>query len=95
MADIEKEDVLARLKRISLEQLEEICETLQLTVSDQKKCKKKAMMNAVQRHLASETIEDSEDEGLQVFQRLNEQLKNMLGEEEKKNTYTRAWYWWW
>ena len=47
MADIEKEEVLVRLRKISLVQLEEICGTLQLTVGDQKKCKQKAMLNAV------------------------------------------------
>ena len=80
MADIEKEEVLVRLRKISMVQLEEICGTLQLTVGDQKKCKQKAMLNAVHRMLSSEEIEDSDDEGLEVFHNLNEQLKKMLGE---------------
>ena len=83
MADLEKEEVLMRLRKITPEQLEEICRILQVTVKDTKKNKQKATMNAVQRHLASEEIEDSEDEGLVIFQQLNEQLKKMLGEDKK------------
>ncbi len=84
MADVVKEEVLVSLRKVSQIQLDEICTSLNVIVADGKKTKKNAVMNAIQRYLSSEEVEDSDDEGLQVFQGLNEQLKTMLGTRQQK-----------
>ncbi len=79
MVDVVKEEVFVSLRSLSSAQLEEVCTSINVIVPEEKKTKKNAVMNAVQRYLSSEEIEDSEDEGLQVFQQLNEMLKKLLG----------------
>ena len=71
MAEMEKQQLITKLWRLSVEQLNELCTTATIEVPATKKTMLKAMRNAVVRHLSSETIEESEDEGMQLFQQLN------------------------
>ena len=68
-----------RLKSLTQVQLEEVATSLEIVVPEGKKSKQKATYNAIQRYLCSEDVEDREDDGLEVFQELNGQLKKMLG----------------
>ena len=85
MVDVERDAVIAHLRLISLAQVGEICTTLELTIPESKKNNKRAMVNAVLRYLSSEEVEDAEDEGLEIFQNMLRQLKEMLGDDGLKN----------
>ena len=85
MVDVERDAVIAHLRRISSTQVEEICTALQLVIPETKKNNKRAMVNAVARYLSSEEVEDTPDEGLELFQKLHKQMKEMLGEDEVKD----------
>ena len=67
MVDVVKDEVVARLQRLSLTQLEEVAGTLTVDVPAGKKQKLNAWVNAIRRYLSSEDIEDKEDEGLECF----------------------------
>ena len=85
MVDVERDAVIAHLRRITSTQVAEICTALQLVVPESKKNNKRAMVNAVVRHLSSEEVEDTPDEGLEMFQKLHKQMKEMFGEDEVKD----------
>ena len=76
-----KGEVLVALEKLHIvSQLEEICTHLNLVVPESKKDKVKASRNAIRRYLSSEELEDSADEGLEVFDKLNAILKQMVGD---------------
>ena len=82
MVDIEKGEVLVALEKLHvITQLEEVCTHLNLVVPESKKDKVKASQNAIRRYLSSEELEDSADEGLEIFQKLNVILKKMVGDD--------------
>ena len=81
MVEAARKDVLERLQTVSADQLEELCARSKLTVADQKKGIHKALFNIMVRYLTSEAIEDSADGGLDIFTKLLDELKVMLGEE--------------
>ena len=85
MVDVERDAVIAHLRLISLTQVGEICTALNLTIPETKKTSKRAMVNAVLRYLSSEEVEDADDEGLEIFQNMLRQLKEMVGEDGVKD----------
>ena len=75
-----KEKVEGMIKQLDELQLMQVVTSLGLTVKDTKKSKKEAMQSVVKRHLSSEEIEDSQDEGLAVFQKLEGELQAILAD---------------
>ena len=75
-----KKDVLTKLGLINDDQLEEILTDLDLTVSTEKRKKADAVFNAISRHLASDAVEDLEDDGLSIFLKVQAKLTEMLDE---------------
>ena len=84
MAQDMKDRVLEGLRKLSETQLEELCGAQGLTVGSGKKCRKVSLFNAIVRTLSSEEVEDSEDEGLELFTLINEQIVEMLGKSTGK-----------
>ena len=82
MADEVRKRVLEKLQLVNVKQLNESCGRLQLIVSENKKGNKRALFNTIMRYLMPEELEDSEDEGMGIFLKLNDELKVMLGEDD-------------
>lgn len=78
MADQVRKEALEKLPLLSLEQLLEIADRITITITDAKKTNRKAVSNAIARHLLSEALEDLEDEGLSVCTRVLDEAKVML-----------------
>ena len=77
--------VIAGVGMLDADQLEDCCKVLSLTVADTKKGNKKALAGIIMRHLNSEVLEDSEDEGMSVFLVLHDHMKT-LWDTETTNT---------
>ena len=77
-----KEEAILLLGKLTELQLMEISSGLDLTVKEGKTDRKKALYNGIVRFLASEEVEDSEDEGLAIFEKLVEDMRLLLQEEE-------------
>ena len=77
-----KEEAILLLGRLTELQLLEISAGLDLTVKEGKTDRKKALYNCIVRYLASEEVEESDDEGLAIFQKLVDDIKLLLQEEE-------------
>ena len=73
-----KELTLGMLKELNETQLVTIAESLSLEVKEEKKSKKEAMRNLILRHLTSEDIEDSADEGLALYKKVAEEVSTVL-----------------
>ena len=86
LADGAKENLLTKLQLLEPKELGVVSIALSLTVPPAKKGKKSAMFNLIVRHLSSEDIEESDDNGLQVFQDLLKQVDEIL----KKNAKTEG-----
>ena len=73
-----KELMLGMLKELNEIQLVEVAESLSLTIKEEKKSKKESLRNLILRHLTSEDVEDSPDEGLALYKTVSEKLTSML-----------------
>ena len=73
-----KELTLGLIKELDVAQLVTVAESLSLTIKEEKKSKKEAMRNLVIRHLTSEDIEDSADEGLDLYKKVAETVTGIL-----------------
>ena len=70
MAEAAKSEVLQLVPKLAELQLLEITDNLSLKLTDKPKSdRKKALRNLLKRHLESSELEDSDDEGLAVFQK--------------------------
>ncbi len=76
-ADVAKENLLTKLQGLESTELGEICVGLSLTVPPNKKGKRSAMFNIIVKYLSSDTIEESEDGGLQLFRDVLKQVGEM------------------
>ena len=88
MAELAKQEVLVLLPKLSEQDLTEVCTGLSLVMKDGKKEKKQAMRNAIRRYMCSEEMEELTDEGLSIFQKLKDNIEDMLQdqmEEEAKS----------
>ena len=81
-----KHEVLQQLPLLDVNQLTTICGALSITVPPVKMGKRSAIFNLIMRHLNSETVEDSADQGLQLFEDIDGQLKGMLAGRVKVET---------
>ena len=77
-----KTEVVEKLSLVTDDDREILLTSLDLTVSTERRKKEKAVYNAIVRYLTSKTVEDLPDEGLSIFQKLNDRLTGMV--EEKK-----------
>jgi hypothetical protein len=77
-----KDKVLGMVNQLDEIQLMQVVTSLTLTVKESKKNRKQALQNTILRHLSSEELEDSADEGLAVFQKLDGDLTEMLAENQ-------------
>ena len=75
-----KEKVEGMVKQLDELQLMQVVTSLGLTIKDTKKSRKVAMHNSVMRYLSSEELEDSADDGLAVFQKLEGELQAILAD---------------
>ena len=66
------------LPKLSEQDLTEVCTGLSLVIKDGKKEKKQAMRNAIRRYMCSEEMEELADEGLSIFQKLKDNIEDML-----------------
>ena len=73
-----RKNVLDMVDQLDEVQLMQVVTSLTLTIKDSKKTRKEALRNAIRRHLSSEDLEDSADEGLAVFEKLKEELSEIL-----------------
>ena len=62
-----KDDVLDKLSQLNIAELSEICTAIQLTVPESKKTKRLTIYRAVVKHLSSSEVEESADNGEELF----------------------------
>ena len=84
MAEVAKNNVLRMVEKLSELQLLEVCDTENLKLSKTKKDRKSAMRNMLTRHISSEEVEDSPDEGLALFEKLAAQMRDLLSEDTEE-----------
>ena len=84
MAEVAKNNVLHMVAKLSELQLLEVCDAEGLKLSKTKKDRKTAMRNMLTRHISSEEVEESPDEGLALFEKLSAQMRDMLSEDTEE-----------
>ena len=82
MAKVVKNELLQLVPKLSELHLLDLCESENLQLTKTKKDRKSALGNLLIRHVTSEEVEDTDDEGLAVFQRLLDQMKDMLKDDD-------------
>ena len=89
MAELAKQEVLAWLPKLTEQNLVEICGGLLpvvLTVKEGKLGKNQSMRNIIRRYLCSEDVEELEDEGLSIFEKLKGDMESMMLEDMENDT---------
>ena len=76
-AEIQKGMLLAKLHSLEAMELAEICVGLNVQIAPNKKGKKAAIYNLIVRHFSEPAVEDSDDNGLEMF-------TDCLGQVEEK-----------
>ena len=84
MAEVAKNNVLHMVAKLSELELLEVCDAEGLKLSKAKKDRKTAMRNMLTRHISSEEVEESPDEGLALFEKLSAQMRDMLSEDTEE-----------
>ena len=84
MAGVGKIELLHLVPKLSELQLLEITDGLNLKLTKKKKERKEALQNLLVRHITSEEVEDSEDEGLELYNTLLAQVKELVAEDEEE-----------
>ena len=82
MAEVAKKELLLLVPKLTELQLLEVTDGLGLKLTKTKKDRKVALHNLLVRHITSEDVEDSDDEGLALFNQLLTQLKELIEEDE-------------
>jgi hypothetical protein len=85
MAKVARDDVLQLVPKLSELQLLEVCDSENLKLTKTKKDRKSALGNLLIRYVSSEDIEESEDEGLAVFQKLSTQMRELISEDDDED----------
>ena len=85
MVDSAKRLVLDLVDKLSELQLLDVCDAENLKLTKSKKDRKSALKNLVTRYISSEELEDEDDAGLAVFQRMSAQMKDLLGMEDDED----------
>ena len=84
MAEVAKKELLQLVPKLTELQLLEVTNGLGLKLSKSKKDRKVALHNLLVRHITSEDVEDSDDEGLALFNQLLTQVKELIEEDEEE-----------
>ena len=84
MAGIVKTELLHLVPKLTELQLLEITDGLKLKLSKPKKERKEALQNLLVRHITSEEVEDSDDEGFALYTTLLAQIKELVAEDEEE-----------
>ena len=84
MAGIVKTELLHLVPKLTELQLLEITDGLKLKLSKPKKERKEALQNLLVRHITSEEVEDSDDEGFALYTTLLAQFKELVAEDEEE-----------
>ena len=84
-----KMEVLQQLPLLDETQLTTVCGPLSIVVPPAKKGNRSAILNLIMRHINSEVVEESGDQGLDLFQGMDIQLKGMLTDRIKVEADTK------
>ena len=84
MAEVAKENVLQLVARLSELQLLEVCDSENLKLTKTKKDRKSALKNLLIRHISSEDVKESADDGKALFEKLSTQMRELLNEDEEE-----------
>ena len=87
---MKKESVLQQLNLLNGQELETLCGTLNITIPANKLGKRSLVFSLVSRFVNSEDIEESDDQGLQIFSDMDDQLKDMLSKRVKDESQTQG-----
>ena len=74
-----KDDVIQQLRFLNVNELTEFCTTSNVTIPPSKAGNRDKIHTHVMRHINSETVEDSADQGLELFTDMDTELKRLLG----------------
>ena len=77
MAQERKERVLLALRDLTENQIETLCTKFNIIIKEgsKKVTRRSQIYNTVGRYLSSEDIEESDDEGLEIFSQMYEQIR--------------------
>ena len=80
MADwgVVKDSVLQQLRFLDADELAELCTASNITIPPNKEGNRNAIHTIVLRHINSEDVEDSNDQGLGLFTLMDDELKRLL-----------------
>ena len=84
---VKKDAVGQQLRFLNVDELTEFCEKNAIAIPPTKVGNRDAIHTIIMRYMNSETIEDSEDQGLQTFTTMDTEVKRLLAlrEEEQKD----------
>ena len=83
-----RKKVIGRLSDLSVEQLTTLCGTENIIIPPAKLNRKSSIENLILLFLSSDAVEDSHDDGLELFTRLGAQIDTMLKTKETVKTET-------
>jgi hypothetical protein len=83
-----KDDVLQQLRFLEASELAEICTSSNIVIPPTKTGNRNAIHTLIMRHINSEAVEDSTDQGLQLFTEMDTQLKQILSNREEDDDKT-------
>ena len=77
MAEAARDEVIGMVKVLSHDDVVKVCEKFSVVVEETRKTKPKAFINAFNRFVCSTEVEDMDDEGLDLFQKMMVEMKSM------------------
>jgi hypothetical protein len=80
--EIRKESVREQLNLLEYQELETLCETLEITIPTSKAGKRSMVYTLVSRYIDQEDIEESADKGLAIFSGIDDQFKGHAVEKD-------------
>ena len=90
MAGVARKELLHLVPKLTELQLVEVTAGLDLKLAKPKKDRKEALQNLLVRHISSEEVEDSGDEGLALYTQLLAQLKDLIQEDEEEKVQIKT-----
>ena len=73
-----KDDVVQQLRFLNVDELTEFCTSSDIGIPPAKTGNRDAIHTLIMRFINSETVEDSDDQGLQLFTEMDAKLKQLL-----------------
>ena len=78
MADDGLDEVTSMLQECTLDQMLQVCQTLEIEVAEEKRGRRLSVFNIIIRHLASEEVENAADSGEDLFRRASAELHRII-----------------